>query len=596
MKSIIVPKEFFRNERNNIYGNWRTAFWRELLSNSLDAGAGRIHIRTRFSEDRLMVDFMDDGRGMDRDTIENVYMRLGASTKVGDDGSVGGFGRARILTCFGQDSYTIRTRNLYVRGDGAQYSIDETDRTATGTALVIGIDDNRPEALQRALLNVLKQSSIRSAVTLDLVTSRPCGSEMPVIDLAQAPREETTGRQRFRDWSRKGRAFGELADESGVWGRLHVNGGAHALKGRAIIRVSGMAMYDEHISENLQVTVDLDAARAREVLTASRDSIRPAFRDELQKVFNKISADRTSTFREKAAEPITELSMSAGNAALIRKRGAGNRVVPEQFSRQPAKPIQATPTQPTQDAAPPEQAGANHGRRPSILPPDAGAPDAPQVLVMNTLRLNVATHVENPNSAQKAARRRFDPTLWAGPGSEGRTAELMHAAWHAACRHALETLAALRPEIQDQQWVAGFVFDTGYIGLHREVANVRHGLFLNPVDEAGRMRYQLSEPASMKRMIAVAVHEACHVVHDWHDEQYAFLLTQMMGEIRDKDIEADIRSELREARTWIDRRMAAYEGRFDDLPTPAQDSPDVPETHPEEVRPLRNTLEPAPAP
>ncbi len=47
MPSISVPNSFFISERNTIYNDWRAAFWRELLSNAVDAGSSRIMIQTK---------------------------------------------------------------------------------------------------------------------------------------------------------------------------------------------------------------------------------------------------------------------------------------------------------------------------------------------------------------------------------------------------------------------------------------------------------------------------------------------------------------------------------------------------------------------
>ena len=125
MKSIAVPKSFFESERNHVYARWTAAFWRELLSNSVDAEASRIVIRTRFDKDRnYVVDFIDNGTGMDRDTVENVYMCLGASTKGEGSAGIGGFGRARLLTCFSHEAYRIRTRDIVVKGKRRLRPID----------------------------------------------------------------------------------------------------------------------------------------------------------------------------------------------------------------------------------------------------------------------------------------------------------------------------------------------------------------------------------------------------------------------------------------------------------------------------------------
>jgi len=103
MPSITVPKEFFVKERR-MYSYWQQAFWREFFQNSVDAGSTKIDVRLSVNSDYAVeVVFTDNGCGMDRDTLERVYFRLGASTKSGAD-MVGGFGRARILTCFSMDS------------------------------------------------------------------------------------------------------------------------------------------------------------------------------------------------------------------------------------------------------------------------------------------------------------------------------------------------------------------------------------------------------------------------------------------------------------------------------------------------------------
>jgi len=301
MPQISVPKEFFRSERDTVYADWRSAFWREFISNSVDAGAKSIKIRTRYADNGdLRVDFADDGCGMDRDLIENVYMRLGSSTKAGTD-SVGGFGRARLLTCFSHERYKIRSCNIVVEGEGADYTIRETQTHVRGTAVSVDLEAKHSYGLMRGLRNVLKQSSIRLPIVMDLIGSDPSGAPLnPFQDDEIQARD--SGAFRFTGWSRKGKHFADLADDKGPWAHLHVSRGATAVKSRAVVRVDGIAMYDEHISAPVQVTVDLVPDRSREVLTASRDSIRGEFRTELMKFF---SLDRTARMQRREVAPST---------------------------------------------------------------------------------------------------------------------------------------------------------------------------------------------------------------------------------------------------------------------------------------------------
>ncbi len=126
-QTVKMNKTFFRKERDHFYSDWYLAFWRELFQNSNDAGAKNINIslhekpgRSSFGEIRkepqtvVRVVFADDGCGMTYDTLDKVYFQIGESTKDGDGSSVGGFGRARLMTCFSQDRYSILTKDNFV--------------------------------------------------------------------------------------------------------------------------------------------------------------------------------------------------------------------------------------------------------------------------------------------------------------------------------------------------------------------------------------------------------------------------------------------------------------------------------------------------
>lgn len=309
MPSISVPPSFFISERNSVYANWRSAFWRELLSNSLDAGASRIRIRTAFRDDKLAVDVIDNGHGMTREVVEQVYMRLGASTKDGSDG-IGGFGRARILTCFSQDSYSIRSSDFLVTGQGASYDIHPAAGPVRGCAVTVQMPQREARYLYASLQDVLRQSSLRAAIEIKLDMAAPEGVYLSPIDLRSFQQPDEAGWMRFRGWGRLGRHVETLSDASGPWADLHLNEGDRAISGRAIIRVNGMAMYEDHIGAPSQLTVNLVPGRAREVLTASRDAVRPPFRDVLQGLYDRIVSERITGFKARPREPVTELLTS----------------------------------------------------------------------------------------------------------------------------------------------------------------------------------------------------------------------------------------------------------------------------------------------
>jgi hypothetical protein len=70
----------------------RSAFVRELIQNSLDAGAGRVELLVEQVGRRLKIQVVDDGEGMDRAIIEDYLLTLFRSTKEQDLTKIGKFG------------------------------------------------------------------------------------------------------------------------------------------------------------------------------------------------------------------------------------------------------------------------------------------------------------------------------------------------------------------------------------------------------------------------------------------------------------------------------------------------------------------------
>lgn len=552
MPSIAVPHDFFLSERNTAYADWHGAFWRELISNSVDAGATRLHVRTRFTPDGgFLIDFADNGTGMGRQTIETVYMRLGASTKR-DEAGIGGFGRARILTCFSQRAYRIRTANLVVTGEGGDYEIRETDSSVKGCAISVTADPDEARRLTRALTMVLQQSRLHVEMTADLVPDSPRGEVL----FTPEERLRWSDGGRFRGWTRPGTHIRTLTDETGTWADIHVSRGDKALHETSIIRVNGMAMHDDHLAARAQVIVELNPHRAREILTSARDSIRAPWRHELQKLYAEVASEAHTALRNKTREKRTVLIPSRGG-------GAG----------------QPPPRAPSTASTPPAQVVPEEGRRnddraretvnacndaPSQTPRRVGDPLIDRLISIRDEipgpRLDVGIHIDSPTPAQRAAVKRFLPETWSAPGGGGRNAELLHAAWSGACRHALDALVKVRPcAFRDSdRWVTGFVFDAQMRACHAAVGAVRHGLLLNPVDDGGRMIFRLKSREDLRRLSALACHEVAHCVHSWHDESFANLLTTLQYETSEKGFWAAIRDEMEATRDWASARDAAW--------------------------------------
>lgn len=70
----------------------RTSFVRELVQNSLDAGAGRVDLTFLADDGPLVIEVLDDGEGMDRQIIEECLLTLFRSSKERDLTKIGKFG------------------------------------------------------------------------------------------------------------------------------------------------------------------------------------------------------------------------------------------------------------------------------------------------------------------------------------------------------------------------------------------------------------------------------------------------------------------------------------------------------------------------
>ncbi|MFO0557732.1 MAG: ATP-binding protein [Polyangiales bacterium] len=100
------------------------AFYRELVQNSIDAGASAINVRLRYDDeaDALQVSVHDDGTGMNLETIERCLLVLFRSSKDKDPTKIGKFGVGffsvfavgptvvRVDTGTGSDGYRVELK------------------------------------------------------------------------------------------------------------------------------------------------------------------------------------------------------------------------------------------------------------------------------------------------------------------------------------------------------------------------------------------------------------------------------------------------------------------------------------------------------
>lgn len=360
-QEIRVHKSSFRIERDTFYSDWTIAFWREFFQNSVDAGAkniaitlstekarGSFNLNADADEDVTRIVFDDDGKGMTADVIKNVYFAIGESTKRAEAGSVGGFGRARLMTCFSQKRYSILTGDNFVMGDGAQYVVldlaqakeavekaldklfyDGTDSTIRGLS-------HDSEIISTAAKHG-GQKGCRVEVDLDHVRTQSW-HRMPTeavmaqrlkeyLSESQIPANVTINGKTPEEYfgvdgklqARRGRVeriLSAVTDQDGEieFATIHQTENANAShKGKMIVRVDGASMYAEAIdAPEVQVILEIKTNRSREVLNSNRDGIRNPYKAVVSKFIQELATENISALREKKGKTSYKLSGDQG--------------------------------------------------------------------------------------------------------------------------------------------------------------------------------------------------------------------------------------------------------------------------------------------
>ena len=139
----------------------RSAFVRELIQNSLDAGSGRVELHVTEDDDELIVSVRDDGEGMTLEIIQNYLLVLFSSSKERDRTRIGKFGvgfasvfslRPRlVIVDTGRDGKFYRV----IFDAERRYTLAELDEPVEGTLVTLEVPkrDDAPAALAQELLD-----------------------------------------------------------------------------------------------------------------------------------------------------------------------------------------------------------------------------------------------------------------------------------------------------------------------------------------------------------------------------------------------------------------------------------------------------------
>jgi len=257
--AIKIPSGYYKEEVKKVYGDWQKALGREALQNAIDSGAKNCSISFDKTERTITVE--DDGCGMSKKTILDVFLALGESYKPLEN-STGAFGEAKKLILLAHKKYEIHTQCWLVCGADSDYTISEQD-WLDGTLIKIWVQDDEDfPTIQSKFTRVVGEMETDCAITID-----------GVVAVCDYPK-------------------GELRKTLDI-GSIYIN---EDLKpsGYAKVRIGGIWMFDWYIGSDIPaVTLEL-GHNSIDCLTSNRDSLKYGHSDDASKFFHRLAADRQS--------------------------------------------------------------------------------------------------------------------------------------------------------------------------------------------------------------------------------------------------------------------------------------------------------------
>lgn len=469
ISQVTIGPKYFQNEKR-AYSNWKSALLRELCQNGTDSrGCSKIEIEA--SDDGVIV-FTDNGCGMDRDTIVNVFMNIGETTK--SDGDVGGFGIARNLICFAQKRYVIRTHNLLIEGSGASYTITETPEFRKGCQFQIETGESNT-SWSHHITRLLERSNIPQQVEF-------VGNPVPA----------KPHRGRFVRTLSFGEVYHNKSGERGI----HV-------------RVNGVWMHSHAMPDGIAGTifVEIDPAKSKAVLTSNRDSLQWKEDREMNAFLTELATETIGALktRKRSFAKVTQ----PGNLFSCR-RPVVDRKETIPHSESSAASFHAMTM------------GINHGdivskqdvKQVEIIPSSEWELETIDPIISCSAIFN---NSEDPKIT--AIAKKFLPELLTPESTRYK----LLATWSVMCQYVARQYVEMQ-ELDSLDYGIGWIFDEPT--LNAALVNERY-ICINPIDSEGRIKYSINKKTDLFAMLTLAIHEMCHFVTAYHNETFAAVMTKL---------------------------------------------------------------------
>lgn len=526
--ALIMGPEFFASAIDD-YANWREGWWREAIQNAVDAGATEIRCSVKPREDGgVVVECEDNGQGMDRETLRNVFMKLKGTAKRERYGSTGGFGEAKRLLVLPWISYEMHTRDTVMRGSGATYKTFD-DKARSGTRLTVVMPQDLCTSSEAAIAYIAKCYLPNVRIFVD--------GERVKANLTTGEAIRNLGEIAELFYDKKKATF------DGMIVRIHDR--AHG---------TSLAMFPRYVPSEIkgQLVVEI-YARSTEVLTSNRDGFRggyntpgAALQSAIDQYVAELSADVSSSLKKRKGL-VQQKFLGTGKfdtshqirAAMLDGMGSlepagkegerGKRELSTSQAAQVLEALQAFATQLGFEQAQPETEVVR------MCDPELAAS------MLDGLQVGGAEHMEaiakqlswQPDFFLVNEIEGFRVPKKFYPESMTSAVRKLARCWAEMCRFVLVQLGS------KAEFGVGFLIDRERLAEYRQ--DDGDWLMLNPFKSGDPTSeeniYQLQSWDDMMELYAMAVHECTHMADgvSYHNESFASAFTKNVARTSGKE-------------------------------------------------------------
>jgi hypothetical protein len=541
--TIGIGADFFSTALRTYGDYWPEAWWREVIQNSVDAGAHQIDCRVEtLADGNVRASIEDNGGGMSREVLLDKFLVLGGTTKRGG-AATGGFGKAKELIILPFVSWEIHTRDVRVYSTSSVIDYEvESAPYISGTRLSVVMPPDQCTTVVHCQRYLSRCYLPRIRFTVD-------GQSYQESDLRSG--------EVLREWPGKAQICYAQGNKRKARFPKEMLIRAHDASGRGSLFMWSVWVPEE-IKGQLMVEV---TGPTIELFNDSRQQWGDwELRYQIEDFVRELSADLSSALRRVERQPeVYTFSGPAGKfqaeagelrqremAALLESVGSGiaeGKQISKQVAEFSVEQIESL----VQTVAQFDQFALQRGVR---APDEEGNPlnlsvnpDVAQVM-LKTVAVRGPNHVEavakqmawEPDFRLRSYSSSYRIPKRFYPEHMSRPVRKLARYWAEMCRFVMMLLGSSKP------FGVGFLFDDGSDHPEGDIkgAEYEHDvdkdedwLMLNPFSDGKAMKrtLKLSSQEELNWIFAAAVHECTHMANNVssHTEVFAAALTVNMA-------------------------------------------------------------------